>query len=366
MTEEQGRQLIQLQQTVVEKLSKNSQKDNWDKLATLSTFLSSIVIGIVGVYFANAYKTQEVRISEMQVVEKFLPILAGTNEDAKKGALLTIATLSDQDLAIRLGVSYVSPGTVEAMEILYETARGEKKNLLRDALIDAYYNRASDNNTKNYDQIISDLNKILKLKSPDELKNKWDGFFLADCYSSLGLANYYIYKYDEAYVDFQKSLGVFPNFYKANWGLGLLFWQRNDLQDSKEKALSYYNLALEKKEDWYVFLYRGQLHREMKHFSDALSDFDQYIIFRPNDSKGYTEKAITYIETSDYNTAKDELKTASKYADDVQKATIERLRKEIDAKISRNKTNDIETVKPKPPTHLPQITSRRSRPKRRF
>jgi hypothetical protein len=59
MTDEQVKQLIEQQQTIIEKISKSKGKDNWDKLATLSTFLSTIVIGVIGIYFTYAYKSQE-------------------------------------------------------------------------------------------------------------------------------------------------------------------------------------------------------------------------------------------------------------------------------------------------------------------
>jgi tetratricopeptide (TPR) repeat protein len=273
----------------------------------------------------------------MQVVEKFMPTLAGTDEQAKKGALITIASLSNQDLAIRLGTSYASPGTVEAMEILLKTAKGENEKLLRDALIDAYYSRASNSNNMDNDQIIDDIGKILNLKSIEELKKKWDGYFLADCYQRLGSGYYGIGKYVEAEDSLRKSLEVIPDYSKAYWGLGAVFWERTDSQKSRDVALSYYDLAVIHKADNNILLYRGRLHREMEHLDKALDDFDGYISFRPNDTLGYIEKAKTYKEKGQFGNAKDELRTAIKYArDDFQKADIERLAKDVDNKMKKN------------------------------
>jgi tetratricopeptide (TPR) repeat protein len=339
MTNEQDKHIIEQQQIIIEKLSKSKEKDGWDKLATLSTFLSSIVIGVIGVYFANAYKAQEVRVGEIQVVEKFIPILAGTDENTKKGALLTIASLNNQDLAVRLGTSYASPGTIEAMEILLKTSKGENENLLRDALVDAYYNRADSRNNSNYDQVVDDINRVLSLKPISELKKRYDGYFLANCYQVLGYAYYKIFKYDDAYNNFQKSLEIVPNFNRANWGLGVLFWDRDDQDRSLEKALSYFDqaLAFTPFSNTY-FLDRGQLHRQMGHAPEALTDFDDYISLSPNDPQGYIEKAKIYLEKGDYANAKNNLEVAHGYAKDpVQQANIDRLIREVNSKTRKSR-----------------------------
>ena len=343
MTPENEKQIIEQQNQIIEKLSQKKEKDNWDKLSTLSAFLSSIVIGTIGIYFANAYKAQEVRVGEFQIVEKFIPILAGNDENAKKGALLTIASLSNQDLAIRLGTSYASPGTIEAMEILLKTAKGENETLLRDALVDAYYYRADNfDKNANYDRIINDVKRILELKPVAELKKKYDGYFLANCYQVQGFAYHKIAKYKDAYDSFQKSLEVVPNFYRANWGLGMLYWQRNDQERSLEKALSYFDQAIANYGMEQYYMDRGRLHHDMGHMSEAIADFDQYISIAPNDSQGYTEKAYTYSKQGHNDKAVDNLQTALLYVTDpAEKAYIERLLKDLGGQVKdpRAKTN---------------------------
>jgi hypothetical protein len=45
-------------------------KDFWDKLGSVSTFLSSVVIGIVGLWFTNSYNDrQAVRDARLQEQE---------------------------------------------------------------------------------------------------------------------------------------------------------------------------------------------------------------------------------------------------------------------------------------------------------
>lgn len=322
MTDQQIEQLLNQQQTIIEKLSKTKEKDRWDKLSTLSTFLSSIVIAVIGVYFANVYKSQEVRIGEMQVIEKLLPILAGSDEKVKKGALLTIANLSNQDLAINIGTSYVSSGTVEAMEILFNTSKGEKKEMLRDSLISAYYSRSADPNAT-LDDIIADIEKIFKLKSPEDLREKQDGYYLANLYANLGYAYRLLNKYNEAELTYNKSLESYPNFYRANWGLAALYWERKDSQHSLEKALEYYNLAVAYEGDPEVYYSRAKLNYEMLRYDEALADLRQYLINRPNAANGYIGRAAVYEAKGEYLNAKQELETALKYADDGQKADIQ-------------------------------------------
>ena len=46
-------------------------KDGWDKLLALSSFLSAVAIGVVGVFFTQEYKNREIHIAEAQ--EAFSP-----------------------------------------------------------------------------------------------------------------------------------------------------------------------------------------------------------------------------------------------------------------------------------------------------
>ena len=64
--------LIEKFDRVLERSGQNKRKDIWDVIANLSglfTFFSSVVIALVGIYFTNAYKRQDVRITEAQTVE---------------------------------------------------------------------------------------------------------------------------------------------------------------------------------------------------------------------------------------------------------------------------------------------------------
>jgi len=359
MTNKQVRQFLEQQQTILEQIRKNKGKDAWDKLATLSTFLSTIVIGIIGIYFANAYKAkeiafkaQEVRIAETQLVEKFIPLLAGTDENAKKGALLTIASLSNKDLAIRLGTSYASAGTIEAMEILLKETEGENKRVLLDSFIEALYTRAYNDNSY-FDQMVSDIDKIFSLRSKEELKTKWDGYFLANCFRRRAYGYAGLGKYNLAATDLQESLQTVPNFSPAYSQLGNLYRHRTDPEHSLTKALEFFDLAVKymEKADGYIFFYRGQLHSEMGNYDLALADFNSHIAFKPNDHMTYYEIAIVYQHKKDYSKAYHNAKKGREYADgqpnrqEIQ-AMFDTKIEEIEGQLRKGTTGDSQSATP--------------------
>jgi hypothetical protein len=124
------RNLSSQHEKLIEMFSKNSEsnekgKDLWDKISTLSTFLSSVLIAGMGLYFTHVYNTtqnereinvknQQNRIAEVQTLEKFMPHLLGS-EESKKVAILAISSLGNTELATRLANLYPSGGTVSAV-----------------------------------------------------------------------------------------------------------------------------------------------------------------------------------------------------------------------------------------------------------
>ncbi|PYP84255.1 MAG: hypothetical protein DMF61_20375 [Blastocatellia bacterium AA13] len=314
MTDEHVTQLLRAVETALQE----KKKDAWDKLSTLSTFLSTIMIGVIGIYFTNAYKSQEVQVAETEVAERAIPILAGQDERAKKGALLAVASLSNKALAIRLATAYSTAGTVEATEDLLKSASGGSKELLLESLLTALYSRATDewNQVGNvdWDRMVKDISRIFELKRPEDLRQKNDGYFLADCYRMRGTAYASLGKYDESIADIKNGQAILPNYGDLYWALGWLYWQRSDLEKDQGKALKYYDRAIDLQSFGNVFLDRGRLHSEMRHADKALIDLDKYIDYAPSDSQGYYEKAIALIQKGEWVPAFHILKRASQYA----------------------------------------------------
>jgi hypothetical protein len=107
-----------------DKLSKaEKKKDLWDKMGTLSTFLSTVVVAAVGLVVNHAYqerqdaraailRTQEIQVSRIEVVQSFMTYLTGTDERGRLAAYAAIRALGEAELAIELAKALSSAGTV--------------------------------------------------------------------------------------------------------------------------------------------------------------------------------------------------------------------------------------------------------------
>ncbi len=317
MTDEHMQQLLEQQKTIMEKLSRSKEKDKWDKLAILSTFLSSIVIGVVGIYFTTTFKAREittadaqvriakdnaeaqvrtaeaqVRTADAQLAQQFIADLTGQNENAKKGALLILSTLRNKELAFKLGAFYASEGTIEALELLLKSGEGEDKTLLKDALVDALFTRTETNYVRdqNYDQMLSDCKRILELKSPDELRTKNGGYFLPDYYRWRAYAHCELQQYDPADRDFDESLKLMPNYDRLHVTIGQCYLERKN----HDEARKHFDLAIGIDDNPSAYGYRGTFFLRIGKIDEAISDYKHYVKAYPGDYKGFYALANAY------------------------------------------------------------------------
>ena len=111
--------------SLVEK-TKDSQKDIWDKIDSISGLISGGLIAIIGlvatyVYRGKQHATEKARgerqisILEAQTIQSFMPQLQSGDEKAVEAALLTIAGLGNIELATRLATLYRTEGAVSAL-----------------------------------------------------------------------------------------------------------------------------------------------------------------------------------------------------------------------------------------------------------
>lgn len=88
-------------------------KDLWDKFASISTFLSGVIVALIGIYATSVYnqrqlesqriqKEREISILRVQTVEKFFGHLASEDHSIRRAALDSISALGDEELAARL------------------------------------------------------------------------------------------------------------------------------------------------------------------------------------------------------------------------------------------------------------------------
>lgn len=125
-------------------------KDAWDKVTALSGLSSGILVALIGFYATNVYsrrqkaseerrRDQEILISQIQTVEKFIPHLASDNEQTKGAALIAIAALGNEELAVKLATAFKGTGATRALTEIAsaggETLAGQNaKRVLVDVL----------------------------------------------------------------------------------------------------------------------------------------------------------------------------------------------------------------------------------------
>lgn len=113
--------------------SSSAKKDVWDKLAAIGPIISGVAIFSLGGYFTFAYNQQQLRIQEVQTIEKFLPRLA-SDEQSKRAAILAISSLTNTELASRMAAIYASPGTASALRSIAQTGNEKDKTIATEAL----------------------------------------------------------------------------------------------------------------------------------------------------------------------------------------------------------------------------------------
>lgn len=131
-------------------------KDRWDKFAAMSTFLSSVVIALLGIYFTHTYRTAEAerlriqqerqnQLNELEAIAKFMPYLTGDNEDAKVTAITSIRALAGVRIATVIAELHPSRASARALEVLAAAPRttpGERE-LIQSATEHVYDNLPS-------------------------------------------------------------------------------------------------------------------------------------------------------------------------------------------------------------------------------
>jgi hypothetical protein len=111
-------------------------KDAWDKVTAVSGLASGLAVALIGFYATNVYnrrqriseerrRDQEVVISQLQTVEKFMPHLSSTDEQIKGAAIIAISALGNDELAIKLAKAFRGPGATSALTTIAITAGKE-------------------------------------------------------------------------------------------------------------------------------------------------------------------------------------------------------------------------------------------------
>ena len=143
---------------------KRGRKDVWDRLGAIAPILSGTIIALGGAWFTVQYNNQQLRLQEVQTIEKFIPHLLG-DEKSKRAAVLAISSLTDAKLAARVASIFASPGTVSALESIAENDTSTDRKALKGALARALDNMAeSYRMDKRYEEAIAAYKKALSLQ----------------------------------------------------------------------------------------------------------------------------------------------------------------------------------------------------------
>lgn len=173
---EQQNKLLDQQNQVLAQLSlgqkQQGKKDFWDRVAAIAPILSGSIIALGGAYFTTIYNEQQLKLQEVQTIERFIPHLLG-DEKSKRAAVLAISSLGNAKLAARVAAVFASPGTVSALESM---ARNDRNSTDRGALNGAL-DRALDNMAegyrveKKYEDAIATYKKVLALREQSYGRN---------------------------------------------------------------------------------------------------------------------------------------------------------------------------------------------------
>ncbi len=109
------------------------EKDTWDKVAAVAPIISGIFIFLAGGVFTFSYNQQQLKVQEIQTIEKFIPHLTG-NEQSKKAAILAINSLADAKLAGKIASIYASQGTVSALQSMTKSGDDKDRAIAEQAL----------------------------------------------------------------------------------------------------------------------------------------------------------------------------------------------------------------------------------------
>src|SRR3954452_3715077 len=101
-------------------------KDFWDKLSSISTLVSGVLVTLIGVYATQSYsrrqrekeeafKAQEIAVNQVQTVEKFFPYLVEGDENKRRAALEAIAATGHKNLALKLAYIFSGAGALEEL-----------------------------------------------------------------------------------------------------------------------------------------------------------------------------------------------------------------------------------------------------------
>jgi hypothetical protein len=115
------------------KAQKRNGKDGWDRLTAVAPIVSAAIMACIGAYFTFSFNQQQLRVQEIQTVEKFIPHLIG-DEKQKRAAILAINSMGHSALAAKVASIFASEGTASALKSIAENSADADQKMVREAL----------------------------------------------------------------------------------------------------------------------------------------------------------------------------------------------------------------------------------------
>ncbi len=187
--------------------SNRPEKDIWDKIAAIAPIVSGFLIFATGTYCTFNFNQQQLKIQEVQTIEKFIPHLMG-NEQSKKAAIMALSSMTNTETAGKVAQIFASSGTVSALQSLSQSGSERDKAIATQALSNALQNLA-DRESK-LSSIEADYKKALVAKDEQSGESHPDTPYnlnkLAQLYTMRG-------QYDLAEPLLKRSLAIREKIY---------------------------------------------------------------------------------------------------------------------------------------------------------
>lgn len=125
--EDDLRSVVQGQTELLDILRKNEskKKSKLEIAYEILRFIFVVIVPSIGVIFGFIFKNIQIKNTQVQTVEKFMPYLIADDEKAKSIALLAISALGNEELAVELGKIVKGTGSIFASSKIANSASTE-------------------------------------------------------------------------------------------------------------------------------------------------------------------------------------------------------------------------------------------------
>ncbi|MBX9879890.1 MAG: tetratricopeptide repeat protein [Candidatus Obscuribacterales bacterium] len=116
-------------------------KDFWDRLGAIAPLISGLLIAGTGVYCSYSFNQQQLKLQEIQTIERFIPHLLG-GEKSKQAAIMAMSSLTNTKVAAKMASLFASEGTVSALRTIAATGDTQDRTIATKAMSAALSNMA--------------------------------------------------------------------------------------------------------------------------------------------------------------------------------------------------------------------------------